>query len=123
MTLLVNEDFFAVHLVVLMKNTAKGTFLQGVERSVGPLEMNYAVQGAPLNLLKRETGQRFGGRVHEDALVAIIHDEQGHGGIGGDGLGEAKLLTQRSLHAFALSNVLDDGNQLRRPALLPVHGG
>lgn len=79
--ILVNENLLPAYLVVLRECAVDGALLEGEGASVRIGMMDDVVQRAieARNLVKRVAGQLFGGAVHINAVLTIIHEEDRNG--------------------------------------------
>ena len=67
--------------------------------------MHDIVQRASFGFSKRIACQRIGGRVHVDAVLALIHDEYGDGGIFQDRIEPPRRVAQTRLGLLSVGDV------------------
>jgi hypothetical protein len=80
---LVNKGLFTLHLIVLGEGTVDGAVVQRERPPVRVGVMDDVVERTiqAQHLDQGPTGQDLRGPVHVDAVLSIIHHEDGHGGI------------------------------------------
>jgi hypothetical protein len=80
----VDENLFALLLVVLRKDAVNRAFFERVRSPVRPRVVNVIMKRLVLQFLKAVAGQLLGRRVHKNAVLTLVHDKQSQRRVIGD---------------------------------------
>jgi hypothetical protein len=104
----VDEELFALLLVVLRERPVYRALFERVGRAVGACVVDEVVQRAALHFGEGVASQLLGGRVHVGAVLARVQHQESNGRVLEDGFELRPRLAQLRLGALAGGDVARD---------------